>query len=399
MHCRIENALPGRESFDVEIYGMEGVPEADLAEWRSRRAGASSNGGGPAFKRQKVENVALTPEQLKAQLEAHKALMSGKAPPPGAVAGQFNPPIAGFPPPHHMMMFPPTGPPPGFGVRPPPIYNRPPPGFGPPPSMSPPLQGPPGQYAGPPPGFNTPPPPIVAPPRPLPPSAPVPNISLPTINPHQEAVKAGAKSRMVYVDITMSPEEKLASTSKYLYIDPEDAKQTVQQIPASSANQYHGPPPGFGAVPNCSVGSPYTGSPHSPYNSLQQQQQSGAYYGSNTPTQAPPGPPAGINYSTDPSHAHAQSYPAMSAGDLEPASNNPEVHTAEALARANQSVGLGVQREVDMGQMESQAKANREQDMGLSPEPVVLTEATSPSQPSNGQATVKQGRARAADLF
>jgi hypothetical protein len=26
MNDRIENALPGRESFDIEIYGMEGIP-------------------------------------------------------------------------------------------------------------------------------------------------------------------------------------------------------------------------------------------------------------------------------------------------------------------------------------------------------------------------------------
>lgn len=381
---------------------MEGVPEADLAEWQSRRTGGSSNGGGPALKRQKVENVALTPEQLKAQLEAHKALMSGKAPPPGAIAGQFNSPNAGFPPPPpHMMRFPPVGPPPGFGIPPPPIYNRPPPGYGSMPSMSPPLQAPLGQYAGPPPGFNTPPPAIVAPPRPIPPPATVPHISLPNVNPHQEAVKAGAKSRMVYVDITMSPEEKLASTSKYLYIDAEEAKQTVQPAPPSPlANQYHGPPPGFGAIPNHhTVGSPYTGSPHSPYNGLQQQQQQyGVKYNSFNTFQ-PPGPPAGLNYSTDSSHAHAQSYPAMSAGGLEPASNNPKAHTAEALAKANQNVGSGVQREEDMGHMEVQAKASREQGMGLSPEPIGLTEAASPSQPSNSQAAVKQGRARAADLF
>lgn len=99
---RIENALPGRESFDIEIYGMVGVPEADLAEWRSRRANNGNMGGGPSgqpgAKRQKVENVALTPDQLKAQLEAHKALMSGQAPPPGSVPPQFGAPPAGPPP-------------------------------------------------------------------------------------------------------------------------------------------------------------------------------------------------------------------------------------------------------------------------------------------------------------
>ena len=83
---RLENTLPGRDSFEIEIYGMAGVPEDDLAQWRLRQGsapgphdpgmgGTSSN----AAKRPKVQNVALTPEQLRAQLEAHKALMASSA--------------------------------------------------------------------------------------------------------------------------------------------------------------------------------------------------------------------------------------------------------------------------------------------------------------------------------
>lgn len=409
MLARIENALPGRESFDIEIYGMVGVPEADLAEWRSRRGkrsgqAGSSNGGasGPASKRQKIENVALTPEQLKAQLEAHKALMSGKSLPPGAVAGQFHSPNPAVPPPN-MMGYPP-GPPPGFGTAPPPMYNRPPPGFGsPPPINAPPPAGP---YAGPPPGFYpTGPPPMMtagaAPARPMP--MVIPNISLPATNPHQEAVKSGAKSRMVYNDATMSPEEKLATTSKYLYIDPEEARQgpapaTTLQSPLNAltssspgmAPQYYGPPPGFGPPPQGgSVSSPYAGSPHSSYNSSQQQHSTSA-----------PGPPASLNHAVNPSQPHAQAYPAISnagRGGAEPPSSHPEENTAEALARANQSVGQGVQREMEMGEMERQAKADREMGVDLGPEPVGVTEIQSSG--SAAQNGGRPGRARAADLF
>jgi hypothetical protein len=343
---------------------MVGIPEADLAEWRARRGNRQGNGQG-ASKRPKIEKVALTPEQLKAQLEAHKALMSGKAPPPSA-APSLNP---AFPPPPGNLMGYPTGPPPGFGVPPPPIYSRPPPGFGhPPPAMSPPMAMPPaGSYAGPPPGvYPSGPPPAPAAPQPIAPAtapAPVvpqvaaPSVTLPSVNPHQEAVKAGAKSRLVYADVTMSPEEKLASTSKYRYIDADDAQQQ-----AALTLQYNG---------------------HADYNAGQ-----------------PPGPPASLNHSAS-GAPHAQSYPAISdggKGGIEPASQNPEANTAEALARANDSVGSGVQREIDMGQMESQAKASREEGTGLSPEPVGVTELTS-SQSSTNQSGPRTGRARAADLF
>lgn len=76
---RIENALPGRESFDVEIYGMEGVPAADLAAWKKRQAEESGvalpddQHRGP--KKPRYAQVALTPEEAKSQLAAHRMLM------------------------------------------------------------------------------------------------------------------------------------------------------------------------------------------------------------------------------------------------------------------------------------------------------------------------------------
>ncbi|PWN36254.1 uncharacterized protein FA14DRAFT_113378, partial [Meira miltonrushii] len=134
----IENALPGRESFDIEIYGMVGIPEADLTEWQERKAKRGENGaqgrvgnGGTGIQRPKIDKGVISREQLRIQLEAHKALMSGKAPPPGTAQALF-----GFAPPP-AMGFPPNVPPPGFNpsIPPPPLMSqRPPPFSGPPPS-------------------------------------------------------------------------------------------------------------------------------------------------------------------------------------------------------------------------------------------------------------------------
>ncbi len=76
---RIENALPGRDGYEVEIFGMEGIPVPDVADYKRRKeielgltAGSISQ---PQAKRPKTENRPLSEEELRAQLEAHKALM------------------------------------------------------------------------------------------------------------------------------------------------------------------------------------------------------------------------------------------------------------------------------------------------------------------------------------
>jgi hypothetical protein len=81
---RIENALPGRDGYEIEIFGMEGIPAPDVADYKRRKeielgltAGSISQ---PQAKRPKVENRPLTDEELKAQLEAHKALMGASDP-------------------------------------------------------------------------------------------------------------------------------------------------------------------------------------------------------------------------------------------------------------------------------------------------------------------------------
>ncbi|KAK0235865.1 hypothetical protein EDD85DRAFT_838370 [Armillaria nabsnona] len=187
---RIENAIPGRDGYEVEIFGMEGIPAPDVADYKRRKeielglaAGSISQ---PPAKRPKTENRPMSEEELKAALEAHKALMgagntepalapadssSGGVygappqayaaaptaappgpplgmppgvppflPPPGMLPGQ--PP---FPPPFPMPGFPPGPPPPGFPMppfapgMPPPGAIRPP--FPPAPTFVPQQQG------------------------------------------------------------------------------------------------------------------------------------------------------------------------------------------------------------------------------------------------------------------
>ncbi|KAK4554185.1 hypothetical protein LTR86_008712 [Recurvomyces mirabilis] len=81
----VENALDNRKDINVEIFGMEGIPEEIMyahkqrlteayfrkeAERRAATGNPPPGGGGQVAKRQKIEE---TPEQLKARLAAHKA--------------------------------------------------------------------------------------------------------------------------------------------------------------------------------------------------------------------------------------------------------------------------------------------------------------------------------------
>ncbi|KAK0549792.1 hypothetical protein OC846_000258 [Tilletia horrida] len=105
---RLTNTLPGRDTFDVEIFGMTGIPERDLEEWKARRAAAKGNGDGDGGnKRFRPESMVIPQETLRMQLEAHKALMRGEAPPIEAAAALVGFFPSGPPPPI-------TVPPPGF---------------------------------------------------------------------------------------------------------------------------------------------------------------------------------------------------------------------------------------------------------------------------------------------
>ncbi|THH13830.1 hypothetical protein EW146_g6433 [Bondarzewia mesenterica] len=99
---RIENALPGRDGYEVEIFGMEGIPAPDVADYKRRKeielglsAGSISQ---PQAKRPKIENRPLSEDELKAQLEAHKALMGASEAPAVPAAMESQGAVYGAPP-------------------------------------------------------------------------------------------------------------------------------------------------------------------------------------------------------------------------------------------------------------------------------------------------------------
>ncbi|KAK2459442.1 hypothetical protein APHAL10511_008553 [Amanita phalloides] len=195
---RIENALPGRDGYEVEIFGMVGIPAPDVADFKRRKeielglsAGSISQ---PPQKKAKTESKVYTEDELKAQLEAHKALMGvstgPELPAPGESNAVYNAPPQAYaaPPivPSLQSAIPspfPSGPspplPPGISPQPGMIPPFPPALGGMPPGPLPPgFPMPPGFPPGPPPvlpqGLARPPgPPGWVPPAGLPmPSAP-----------------------------------------------------------------------------------------------------------------------------------------------------------------------------------------------------------------------------------
>lgn len=158
---RIENALPGRDGYEVEIFGMEGIPAPDVADYKRRKEIELGLNPGtisqPQAKRPKTEHRPLTEDELRAQLEAHKALMGAseapapaqEASPQGAVYGAGPTQYAAPPTPAAPVVAPPMPgamSPPGAAGVPPFIPGAPPPGFpGAPPFPMPPFPGaPPG---------------------------------------------------------------------------------------------------------------------------------------------------------------------------------------------------------------------------------------------------------------
>jgi hypothetical protein len=180
---RVPNALPGRDTLEYEIFGMEGIPHEDLVAHEQ----AMSSGENPA-KRFKAgstsEYSALTPEQIQQQIAAHKAggAHPVATPPPAAGYYQHPPPGAGAPPmasaypPQYSQYYQqqpqyPPRPPPQMGYRPPPyglvnswyniqkrepvlndklFFRAPPPGYGAPPHQ---FTPPAGAYGSPAPGY------------------------------------------------------------------------------------------------------------------------------------------------------------------------------------------------------------------------------------------------------
>ncbi|KAJ3196948.1 hypothetical protein HK101_006997 [Irineochytrium annulatum] len=178
---KVSNAITGRESVEIEIFGMEGVPEEDLQNHIDIKEGRSN-----AAKR--GYQAQLNPENLKdqlAQFQAQKEAMAAGGgfpvmPPPGMMPPPVMPGMPGMPPPGMPGMpgIPPPAMPgyppmpfPGAPGMPPPPMGMMPPQIGMPPGMPFPPQGfmpfpPPG-------GLGMPPGPPVRPGAPPMPGMPV----------------------------------------------------------------------------------------------------------------------------------------------------------------------------------------------------------------------------------
>ncbi|KAG7392275.1 hypothetical protein PHYPSEUDO_001379 [Phytophthora pseudosyringae] len=200
----IPNAKPGKESVEVEIYGMEGVPGPDGVIPKKPRLDAP----GPPMRGSYTGRGVLPP-----------SFIGGRPPPPMQFPGGMAPPGVGMP------MRPP---PPGMGAVPPPPPRGFPAGVMPPPRMAappgyPPYAGMPQQWArGPPPPGTVVPPPHVA--------LGYSSLRVGTAGPRQGATVSntnvfdGAAQKavnndlgLVYADENVSMEEKRALRPKYAY--------------------------------------------------------------------------------------------------------------------------------------------------------------------------------------
>lgn len=223
----IENALDGRRGYEVEIFGMEGVPPPDSAAYKRKKEqelglpvgyfGNKANetkpgmGGPGGTHKRNYENRVYTFEELRGMLETHRQLMGREddnkmdtsvevsgavlnaAPQtymassgvPGMPPGMGMPPLSMTGPPGAPPMPLPMGmpfPPPGLPGMPPfPPGGGQMPFFPPPPGMLPPGVLPPPGFSLPPPEAlgGKPPPSALAPGGLPPPAAALPSISKP----------------------------------------------------------------------------------------------------------------------------------------------------------------------------------------------------------------------------
>lgn len=119
---KVPNSLPNRSNVDIEIYGMEGIPSADLKEHDRQKQGSRSNDSGsdddePALKRPKPEGLlGNAPPGMPGGVPGHPMVPPGMmAPPPGMPPGMsmmsmgpmgghfMHPGMAQMLPPHMMM--------------------------------------------------------------------------------------------------------------------------------------------------------------------------------------------------------------------------------------------------------------------------------------------------------
>ncbi|TPX30606.1 hypothetical protein SmJEL517_g05849 [Synchytrium microbalum] len=269
---KVPNAIAGRDDPNIEIFGMEGIPEADLQkhlaevdptisaakrpklatmdedqikaqlnQWRASQeqfanmaamvgSGSNNNTGGASGAGSVYgQPMMMIPPHMQAMNSGTHRMMGGGMPPqfPGPYGAPPMQGMPGFPPMMHQQQ-------PGF----PPMMGGPPPGMmgGPPPFMPPP--GMPVQFAPPPrPGMMMmPPPPFLNPqaggPPPMPsmpglPPAPRPVGEISAVNSTGEStvhttsapVRQPGEPYLIYGDNLVSVEEKRAQHPKYRYVE------------------------------------------------------------------------------------------------------------------------------------------------------------------------------------
>jgi len=273
---RLENTLPGRDSFDIEIYGMEGIPKEDLLAWRRKKDAElgitdSAATAAPQAKRPRIFKGVIPIDDLAKQLAIHRqvlrnanaAMSNANLRPPGGPPGaQMGPPGAGagaspmplFPPGVQVPGVPGAGPPvppfalpggvpmppPGMFPLPPNMMPMPPPGFPMAPGASPFPQRP-----------GMPPQPFHpsqlqpgASPMPMPgqqqpyPGSPAPVVHLQPYTAPSSRTELKSGQVMVYGDNEVSIEEKRAKNPKYALTIPTSAQAAPPSAitPASATN-------------------------------------------------------------------------------------------------------------------------------------------------------------------
>lgn len=73
---RVPNAIAGRDNLDIEIFGMEGIPEQDMIEHEQRIQNNNQNNNKKAKSSGSGQYGELSLEQLQQQMAAHKAATS-----------------------------------------------------------------------------------------------------------------------------------------------------------------------------------------------------------------------------------------------------------------------------------------------------------------------------------
>lgn len=108
---KVPNSLPNRSNIEIEIYGMEGIPAADLKEHERQRQGGGGNASGsdddePTPKRAKPEGLLGTAPGV---MPGMPGMMPGMMPPPGMPPNIHMGPMMSMGPPfmHGMHMMPP----------------------------------------------------------------------------------------------------------------------------------------------------------------------------------------------------------------------------------------------------------------------------------------------------